>query len=223
MESQHNSSQQSSPVPGLAPEGLPILGLGAALTGATALFSRKLATAPLAFTLGAAYFFRDPQRPMPTDTNLFYSAADGRVLRVEQIHESRFINGRALRIATFLSLFDVHVNRAATPGTVRYVEHVPGDFRAAWAEDAHLSNERNYIGFDTPHGPVMIVQIAGLVARRIVCNVQPGVDVRAGERLGIIKFGSRTDVIVPADAARPLVVAGMRVSAVITPLGAWNE
>lgn len=222
MQSSHNTSNRLPAVPGLAPEGLPILATGAAMTGLTALFSRKLAVAPLALTLGAAYFFRDPQRALPDDTRLFYSAADGQVLRVEEIDEPRFIKGRALRIATFLSLFDVHVNRAATAGTVRYLEHVPGDFQAAWAEDADVANERNYIGFDTPHGPVLIVQIAGLVARRIVCNVGPGAEVAAGERLGLIKFGSRTDVLVPAGTARPLVVAGMHVQAGITPMGAWN-
>lgn len=223
MQSSQNSSTRPRPaVPGLAPEGLSILATGAAVTGLTALISRKLAVAPLALTLGAAYFFRDPQRPLPDDSQLFYSAADGRVLRVEEIDEPRFIKGRALRIATFLSLFDVHVNRAATAGTVRYIEHVPGDFQAAWAEDADTANERNYIGFDTPHGPVMIVQIAGLVARRIVCNVSSGAEVAAGERLGLIKFGSRTDVLVPAGTARPLVVAGMRVQAGITPMGVWN-
>ena len=210
-------------IAGLAPEGLPILGLGAALTGATALFSRKFATLPLSLTLGAAYFFRDPERPLPTNSSHFFSAADGRVLRVEQVDEPRFIQGRALRIATFLSLFDVHINRAAVDGTVRYIEHVDGSFQAAWAEDAHEANERNYIGFDTPHGPVMIIQIAGLVARRIVCNVALDDQVRAGERLGLIKFGSRTDVLVPAAAARPLVVAGMRVRAGVTPIGAWDE
>ena len=221
--SQSESEQRSPRIAGLAPEGLPILAGGVALTAAAALVSRKLAAAPLALTLGAAYFFRDPNRARPADLQRFYSAADGRVLRVEQIDEPRFIKGRALRIATFLSLFDVHINRAATGGTVRYLEHIPGNFHAAWAEDVDVANERNYIGFETPHGPVLIVQIAGLVARRIVCNVQPGATVDAGTRLGLIKFGSRTDVLVPAGAAQPLVVAGMRVHAGITPLGAWHE
>ncbi len=216
-------SQRLTPhVPGLAPEGLPILSMGAALTGVTALFSRRSALVPLALTLGAAYFFRDPARDLPADSQFFYSAADGRVLRVEEVDEPRFIKGRALRIATFLSLFDVHVNRSATSGTVRYVEHVPGHFAAAWGDDVHEFNERNYIGLETAHGPMLMIQIAGLVARRIVCNVAPGDELRAGERLGIIKFGSRTDVLVPAAMARPLVVAGMRVVAGITPMGVWN-
>ena len=216
------SQRLAQSVPGIAPEGLPILGAGAALTGATAFFSRRLAVLPLALTLGAAYFFRDPQRDLPSDANFFYSAADGRVLCVEEVDEPRFIKGRALRIATFLSLFDVHVNRSATQGTVRYVEHIPGSFLAAWGDDVHEVNERNYVGLETPHGPVLIVQIAGLVARRIVCHATVGDELQAGERFGIIKFGSRTDVLVPAPMARPLVVAGMRVSAGITPMGVWN-
>jgi phosphatidylserine decarboxylase len=215
--------RRQSGVPGLAPEGLPIIGASAALTGVTALFSRKAALLPLAATIGTAFFFRDPERALPTDPMRYYSAADGRVLRVEEVDEPRFIKGTALRIATFLSLFDVHVNRAAADGTVRYLDYVPGAFQAAWAEDAHEANERMYIGLDTPHGPMLIVQVAGLVARRIVCHVQPPDTIRAGERIGLIKFGSRTDVLVPAAAARPLVSAGMRVRAGITPIGAWSE
>lgn len=212
---------QPSLLPGIAPEGLPIITSSAAATVLTALVSPRLALAPLALTLGTAFFFRDPPRQLPTDARQFYSAADGTILRVEQLNEPRFIKGRALRIATYLSLFDVHISRITTAGTVRYVEHVPGVFHAAWAEDADIANERNYIGLETPHGPVLIVQIAGLAARRIVCNVRPGDDVRAGERLGLIKFGSRTDVFVPVEAALTLVAAGMRVRAGITPLGTW--
>lgn len=217
------SPNHVQPIPGIAPEGLPLLGAGAVLTAAAAIFSRKLAAVPLSLTLGAAYFFRDPARALPTDTSLLYSAADGRVLRVERVDEPRFIKGPALRIATFLSLFDVHVNRSAAGGTVRYIEHVPGSFEAAWGDDVHEVNERNYIGLETAHGPMLLIQIAGLVARRIVCTVTPGDKVQAGERLGLIKFGSRTDVLVPYRAAQPLVVAGMRVQAGITPIGAWNE
>jgi phosphatidylserine decarboxylase len=215
--------RRPQPIPGLSPEGLPFIGAGAAVTAAVALVAPRLATLPLALTLGTAYFFRDPERVLPTDASMFYSAADGHIIRVERVDEPRFIKGSALRIATFLSLFDVHVNRAATAGTVRYVEHVDGAFAAAWSEDVHEHNERNYIGLDTPQGPLLIVQIAGLVARRIVCHAAPGDSLAAGERLGLIKFGSRTDVLVPYHAARPLVSAGMKVAGGITPLGAWHE
>ena len=216
------SSHTRRVLPQLAPEGFPGIGLGAVLTGATALFSKRLALVPLTLTVATAAFFRDPDRPLPADDGCFYSAADGRVLRVDEVDEPRFIGGRALRIATFLSLVDVHINRTPVGGTVRYIEHVPGGFRAAWDAEADLVNERNYVGLETEHGPVLIVQIAGLVARRIVCSVDPGDTVQAGERIGLIKFGSRTDVLVPVDRAQPLVVPGMHVSAGTTPLGAWR-
>ena len=206
----------------LAPDALPFIGLGAALTGVTVFFSKPLALLPLAFTVATAAFFRDPDRHLPTDEQCFYSAADGRVLRVDEIDEPRFIGGRALRIATFLSLVDVHINRTPVAGTVRYIEHVPGSFRPAWDAEADVANERNYVGLETEHGPVMVIQIAGLVARRIVCRVGPGDAVQSGERIGMIKFGSRTDVLVPAGAARPLVTAGMKVFGGITPIGAWQ-
>jgi phosphatidylserine decarboxylase len=210
------------PVSRIAPEGVPFVAAGAAFTGATAFVSPKWAVLPLLLTATTAAFFRDPHRPLPTDERCFYSAADGQVLRVDEVHEPRFIGGRALRIATFLSLLDVHINRTPTTGTVRYIEHVPGGFRAAWDNDADTANERNYIGLETAYGPVLIVQIAGLVARRIVCRVGPTDTVQAGEQVGLIKFGSRTDVLVPADRARPLITAGRQVYAGETPLGAWR-
>jgi len=210
------------PVSRIAPEGVPFVAAGAALTGATALISKRWALLPLLLTATTAAFFRDPDRPLPADDGCFYSVADGQVLRVDEVDEPRFIGGRALRIATFLSLLDVHINRTPVSGTVRYIEHVPGGFRAAWDNDADTANERNYIGLETAYGPVLIVQIAGLVARRIVCRVQPSDTVRAGEQVGLIKFGSRTDVLVPADRARPLITAGRQVHAGETPLGAWR-
>lgn len=210
------------PVSRIAPEGVPFVAAGAALTGVTALISKKWAVLPLVLTATTAAFFRDPLRPLPTDDGCFYSAADGQVLRVDEVDEPRFIGGRALRIATFLSLLDVHINRTPVSGTVRYIEHVPGGFRAAWDNDADTANERNYIGLETAYGPVLIVQIAGLVARRIVCRVGPSDTVRAGEQVGLIKFGSRTDVLVPADRARSLITAGRQVHAGETPLGAWR-
>lgn len=214
--------KQTLAIPGIAPEGLPLIAAGAAITGMTALVSRRAALVPLALTLGTAAFLRDPRRPAPTDTSKLWSAADGTITRVDEIDEQRFIGGPALRIVTFLSLFNVHINRAPVAGTVRYVEHLPGQFRAAWDAEAHEVNERNYIGLDTEHGPVLMLQIAGLVARRIVFNPKQGDDVVTGERIGLIKFGSRTDVIVPRGKAEALVVPGMRVRAGITPIGTWQ-
>ena len=208
-------------LPRVAPEGYPIIAGGAAATAVVTAFSRRWALLPLAFTASTALFFRDPVRPAPDDANSLVAAADGVVTRVDTVDEDRFIGGPALRVVTFLSLFDVHINRAPTAGSVDYLEHCSGQFRAAWDAEADMVNERNYIGFHTAHGPVLLVQIAGLVARRIVCHLHNEDEVAAGERIGMIKFGSRTDVLVPIGAARSLVVAGMHVKAGVTKIGEW--
>jgi phosphatidylserine decarboxylase len=205
----------------VAPEGLPFIAGGVALGAVLSPFAPRLALAPLAFSAASAYFFRDPVRPLPSDPSVIVAAADGTITRVDTIDEPRFIKGPALRIVTFLSLFDVHINRIPVGGTVRYLEHISGDFRAAWDAEADLVNERNYIGLETPFGPVLMVQIAGLVARRIVCHLHTGSQVEGGERMGLIRFGSRTDVLVPQNTARPLVVPGMHIAGGITPIGTW--
>lgn len=163
----------------------------------------------LAFTL---YFFRDPQRTVPDGPGLVVSPADGRVMDIEQLDEPEFIGGPALRIGIFLSLFDVHVNRAPVEGTVDYVLYRPGKFLAAYNRQATTHNESNAIGLRHPcrNGtenadestvPVLVRQIAGVAARRIVCDAGMGDQLRRGERFGMIKFGSRTEIYLPADAA----------------------
>ncbi|HMA34055.1 MAG TPA: phosphatidylserine decarboxylase [Chloroflexia bacterium] len=212
-----------NPVPGIAPEGLPLLAAGALTTGVLALLSRRAALVPLLLTGATAAFLRDPPRPRPTDATRIWAAADGTVMRVDTLHEPRFLDGPALRIVTFLSLLDVHINRAPTAGVVRYRTYVPGRFRPAFEPDCDTVNERSYLGLDTPHGRVLLVQIAGILARRIVCHPQPGAHLVSGERIGLIKFGSRTDVFLPQDRARSLVAAGQRVQAGRTPIAAWVE
>lgn len=210
-------------LPGLAPEGYPILAVSTAATALVARYSPRLAAVPLAFTAASAFFFRDPKRPLLTNERQLVAAADGVITRVDTIDEPRFIHGRALRIVTFLSLFDVHINRVPVTGTVRYLEHLPGEFRAAWDFEADQVNERNYIGLETQRGPVLMLQIAGLVARRIVCHLRRGTTAQMGARIGLIKFGSRTDVLVPEGLARSLVVPGMHVAAGVTPISEWLE
>ncbi|MBA3943231.1 MAG: phosphatidylserine decarboxylase [Herpetosiphonaceae bacterium] len=214
--------KQTRRIEGIAPEGVSLLAAGTAATALTALFSRRAALLPLALTVGTAAFLRDPQRQLPTDDTRLWSAADGTIMRVDEINEQRFIGGPALRIVTFLSLFDVHINRAPTAGTVRYVEHLTGEFRAAWDAQCDTVNERNYVGLTTAHGPLLLVQIAGLVARRIVFTPHQGDNLATGERIGLIKFGSRTDVMVPRSSTEALVVPGMHVKAGLTPIGAWR-
>lgn len=209
-------------LPGLAIEGLPFIGASAGLTALTALLNRRAALLPLALTGLVTYFFRDPERATPADSPYLYAAADGLITAVDEIDEPRFIKGPATRIVTFLSVFDVHINRMPDAGTVRYRDYVPGEFRAAWDKEADTANERAYVGLETAHGPVLVVQIAGLVARRIVTWPSLGEEMGAGERFGLIKFGSRTDLIFPRGAATPLVKKGQKVQGGITRMGEWH-
>ena len=203
----------------LAREGWPFIAAGMALTGLTALKSRRLALLPLALTGLVTYFFRDPERALPDAGAYLYAPADGHVMLVDEIEDDRFIHGPAYRVAIFLSLLDVHINRCPASGLVRYREHVPGAFRVAYDPGAIAMNERQYLGLETPRGPIMIVQVAGKLARRIVCRPEVGDRVTCGERIGLIKFSSRTDLVFPRSMATPLVTQGTRVWGGITPLG----
>ncbi len=147
----------------------------------------------LAPTLATAAFFRDPCRIPPADETLIVAPADGRVLQVESGPEGS-------RIAVFLSVFDCHVNRAVTGGTVSAVEYRPGRFLPAWDRRCTAENEQTVIDLATPRGPVRIVQIAGLIARRIVTYVGPEAAIHRGQRIGMIRFGSRTELILPPGA-----------------------
>lgn len=148
------------------------------------------------FTLN---FFRDPERKTPNKDNIIVSPADGRVLFVKKISDQRFLNGEAKQISIFMSPLNVHVNRIPVSGTVEYVKYHKGEFIAAFEDKASEKNERNEIGINCTFGKVLFVQIAGFVARRIVSDLKVGDQVKIGERFGMIKFGSRVDIIVPPD------------------------
>lgn len=146
------------------------------------------------------YFFRDPERvPDSAEAPDILSPADGRVTAIEQVNEPNFIYGPAWRVSIFLSLFDVHVQRSPYAGVVQLLYYQPGDFAPAFLKDTHR-NEANLIGLETVHGPLLVKQIAGILARRIVCWFGPGDALAAGQRLGLIKFGSRVDLFLPATA-----------------------
>ncbi|MBN1808764.1 MAG: phosphatidylserine decarboxylase family protein [Planctomycetes bacterium] len=159
---------------------------------------------PLLFTM---YFFRDPERPVPPG-EVVVSAADGRVTAVEAVEEPKYMGSGATRISVFLSVLDVHLNRAPIDGTVEHVEHCDGKFLNAMKEKSAVENERNYVGIRTVIGRVLIVQIAGAIARRIRCSVKAGDSVAKGQRFGMIMFGSRTDVYLPAGKVEIKVKAG---------------
>ncbi len=148
-----------------------------------------------------AYFFRDPERTGERGRQIVISPADGRVVQIAEVDEPAYLKGRARRISIFMNVFNVHVNRYPVSGTVEYVHYNPGKFVNAAADKASLENEQSSIGIVMESGAkVMVRQIAGLIARRIVTYSKVGDPVVQGERLGIIRFGSRVDVFLPADA-----------------------
>jgi phosphatidylserine decarboxylase len=167
----------------------------------TVLFYTKAPFLSLPFffvTLFLAYFFRDPERKHPAGKNLLLSPADGKILKIERVYEPHFIEGEALKVSIFLSLFDVHVTRSPYGGTIPLCWYIPGRFLAAYREEASSRNERNLIGIETDQGKLLVVQVAGLVARRIVCWIKPGDKIESGERIGMIKFGSCTELYIPS-------------------------
>ena len=177
--------------------------------------------------LGAAgvslLFFRDPERPLEPDPDIVYSAADGFVTEVEEAHEDWIPGGEALRISTFLSIHNVHVNRSPVEGSITKMEEVAGRFVPAFLGGAKEENHQNRIAIDGPRGRAVVVQIAGMVARRISRWVDTGESVAVGQRIGLIHFGSRTDVLLPAGSADPLVSTGDRVRAGETPLARYRK
>lgn len=145
-------------------------------------------------------FFRDPQRTPPDEPGVAVAPADGKVTDIEEVDEPRFIRGRAKRIGIFLSVFDVHVNRAPLAGVITGIHYQPGKFLDARDPECKELNEANFVGFSGDHGPFAVRQVAGLIARRIVFPLEPGDRVALGQRTGMIKFGSRTELFVPAEA-----------------------
>jgi phosphatidylserine decarboxylase len=142
-------------------------------------------------------FFRDPERAGQRGECLLLAPADGKVVSVVETDEPAFFGGRALRVSIFMNVFDCHVNRYPTDGTVRYRHYNPGKFGHAAAEKSSLDNEQSSIGLVSQRGKVLIRQIAGLIARRIVTDHQVGTPVSQGERMGMIRFGSRVDLFLP--------------------------
>lgn len=161
------------------------------------------------FTLN---FFRDPERKIPQRDDVVVSPADGKVLFVKDIVDNKFLNDKAKMISVFMSPLNVHVNRIPIDGVVEKVEYHKGEFIAAFEDKASEVNERSEIVISSKHGKVLFTQVAGFVARRIVYELISGDSVKIGERFGMIKFGSRVDVIVPASWI-PKVKKGDKVSA----------
>jgi phosphatidylserine decarboxylase len=193
---------------------LPPLAAGASL----ALTGRRAGWPLLALAGCVVAFFRDPERPAPADPALVYAACDGFVTGVDpDVEEPWLPGGRGTRVTVFLSLHNVHVNRSPVAGTITRSEQLGRGFAPALTRGAE-DNRRNRLALDGPAVPVVVVQVAGALARRITNWRGVGDRVAAGERLGLIHFGSRTDVLLPVGAAEVLVSRGTRVRAGVTAL-----
>jgi phosphatidylserine decarboxylase len=178
---------------------------------------RAVAIPCFAFGAFSAYFFRDPERHPPDLDGAVVAPADGKVVEIVS-EDNKYVGPGARRVSIFLSVFNVHVNRVPVSGEVTAVEYNPGKFLAAWNEKASSDNEQTHIALNTPYGPVAFKQIAGYVARRIIYDLSLGDAVRIGDRFGLIRFGSRMDVMMPADVDVRVNI-GDRVTAGETVIG----
>ena len=143
------------------------------------------------------YFFRDPERPVPAGEGVVVAPGDGKIIDMQEVNEPTFFEGPCRRITIFLSVFNVHVQRAPVSGHVAHREYRPGEYAVAWHPKASESNEQASLGLSAPRGRVLVRQIAGLIARRIVTYPEVGDEVRLGDRIGLIRFGSRVDLFIP--------------------------
>ena len=189
----------------VAREGIPFILIAAALAAAGVALAlvrggwplRVLAVVLALLAGWVVYFFRDPERTGARGDRLIIAPADGRVVSIAEVSEPAFLQGPALRISIFMNVFNVHVNRYPLSGTVRYVHYNPGKFLNAASEKASLDNEQESVGIDAAGRRVLVRQIAGLIARRIVNYARVDAPAVQGERMGLIRFGSRVDVFVP--------------------------
>ncbi len=154
----------------------------------------------LVLTLFVLFFFRDPERVVPQGKGVVVSPADGKVIVIKDIFEPDYLKQDVKQISIFLSVFNVHVNRAPLGGKVELVKYNPGKFHVASVDKASLDNEQTAMLIASGADKVLVKQIAGLIARRIVCYAKPGDSVKTGERYGLIRFGSRVDIFLPKDA-----------------------
>lgn len=176
----------------------------------------------LAASVASVAFFRDPERTLEPETGVVYAAADGYIKSVEEIEEPSFPGGKSLRVSTFLSLHNVHVNRSPIAGEVTGMEEIGGSYAPA----LFAGSEENYgkrVEIAGERGPAVVVQKAGMIARRISSWTSVGDELGPGDRIGIIHFGSRTDVLLPAGSAQALVRPGQRARAGVTPIFRYHD
>lgn len=199
-----------------------------AATGGSAVLAGALGWVVSAYVLGglalfAAWFFRNPKRVVPRTPRTIVAPGDGRVIAIEEEYEPRYLKDRGVRVSIFLNIFDVHVNRIPCDGTIEHIVYQPGRFVTANRPEATLHNEQNALMIRTAGGgKVLCSQVAGLIARRIVCWASPGEAVACGERFGLIRFGSRVDTVLPL-GTKVRVALGDSVKGGETILGELTE
>ena len=203
-----------------AKDGIPTIVFLVLVTAAFSFVAVVPAAVMAVLTALVVWFYRDPERSVPEGEGLFTSPADGRVVEISDAEHP--FTGPALKVGIFMNVFSVHVNRAPCMGRVDYLEYVPGKKIAAFAPKALEVNERNLVGISTPHGPVLMIQIAGLLARRIVCRLRRGEVLEAGQRYGMIRLGSRVDIYLPREV-RLMAKLGDKVYAGVSPLGVMDS
>ena len=213
----------------IAHEGVPFVTVGCVILAALAAVSWWVGggwwLVPTGFwtliALWVPWFFRDPRRPGPRGNRLIIAPADGKVICIRDVEEVEFVDGPGKQVSVFMNIFDVHVNRHPVAGTVQYRHYRPGTFLNASFDKASTDNEQMCLGIETPRGRVLVRQIAGLVARRIVTDPAVGDTVQQGSRLGMIRFGSRVDTILP-ESTRIAVRVGDRTKAGVTVIAEWD-
>lgn len=200
--------------------GLLVVTTGYYFSGVAFYVSLILGFILITFTL---YFFRDPDRDTPPGDNLIISPADGKVIEIKKVYEDKFLKNEATQVSIFLSPLDVHVNRIPISGVVKYAEYIPGEYLVAWHEKASELNERSEFGIIHLSGARMFFrQITGYIARRIVFHIKEGDDVVAGDRFGMMKFGSRMDLVYTSEITLN-VKSGDRVIGGETIIGQVNQ
>ena len=184
-------------------------------------FGIHIAVIPVVLACYFAYFFRNPDREVVQDTSLLYSPADGTVMDVTEFYDDEFLNAKAKKVTIFLSVFNVHVNRSPAEGTIKFQRYTVGEFLPAFNRKAAFQNERFAMGIENDRMKILVIQIAGILARRIDNWVNLGNHLDQGEVYGMIKFGSCTELVVPEEV-EILCKKGDKVKGGITVLGRTN-
>ncbi|MBN1333723.1 MAG: phosphatidylserine decarboxylase family protein [Synergistales bacterium] len=201
----------------IAPDGFPVVAFSGFMFIGSLFFVPVISPAFVILTFSLAWFFRDPERAIPGGEDTWVSPADGKVIELVK-GDHPFMGSGCYKIGIFMSVLDVHVNRTPFTGVVEHLEYVPGEKMMAFNEKASEKNERMYVGLMTDKGPLLMVQIAGFLARRIVCRLSKGDLLEKGQRFGMIKLGSRVDVYLPP-GVEPRVHVGHRVRAGASIIG----